>query len=186
MKNLVERIKILAQKPAANYWLATLSFSEAVFFPIPPDVLLIPLVVLNKSKAYTLAFITTLFSILGGVAGYFIGKYAIHIVNLVTGYYDILINFSDVEIMFSEYGIWVIFIASFSPIPYKVFTIAAGFFSFSLPVFILASIIGRGARFYSEVTLILLFQSLPSEKIFKWINWFSLIVIIVVLIYFIK
>lgn len=138
-----------AKHPQASKYLGALSFSESVFFPIPPDVMLAPMALSTPSKAWLFALITTLASVLGGIAGYFLGYFAfdawLQPIIENAGYthkLDMAINW------FEQYGVWIVFIAGFSPIPYKVFTISAGFLQMAFIPFLIASAIGRGARFF--------------------------------------
>ena len=181
MKSLIQKIKALAHHRGASYWLFVLSFSEAIFFPIPPDVLLIPLSILNRSKALRFAFIATLSSVIGGVIGFFIGRYSIDLVEQLFIFLGVDFDFSSAKLLFEKYGVLTILIASLTPIPYKVFTIAAGLFSFSLPLFIVASIIGRGARFYSEVILVIIYQGSQRTRMLKYINWFYIAILLIIL-----
>ena len=132
----------------AQWYLAGLSFAESSFFPIPPDVMLAPMALADTRKAWRFAFITSVFSVLGGAAGYAIGMFAFDVVQpwlQSAGYMD---RYQLAVDWFAEWGVWVIFIAGFSPIPYKVFTIAAGVIAMSFFPFIIASFIGRGLRFF--------------------------------------
>ncbi|WP_334015288.1 YqaA family protein [Alteromonas sp. S167] len=133
----------------ATKYLSGLSFSESVFFPIPPDVMLAPMALSQPEKAWRLAFITTLASILGGVAGYCLGYFAFDawLAPIIAewGYDDKIAKAME---WFETYGVWVVFLAGFSPIPYKIFTVSAGFLQMALLPFLLASAIGRGARFF--------------------------------------
>jgi len=132
----------------AERYLAVLSFMESSFFPIPPDVMLIPMVVRRPERSLRLATLTTLASVFGGLFGYAIGYFAFESFAPLLqewGYWD---RYQQVVTWFDEWGIWVVFAAGFSPLPYKLFTIAAGALTLALPPFLLASFIGRGARFY--------------------------------------
>ena len=133
----------------ATKYLSGLSFSESVFFPIPPDVMLAPMALSQPEKAWRLAFITTLASILGGVAGYCLGYFTFDawLAPIIAewGYGDKIAKAME---WFETYGVWVVFLAGFSPIPYKIFTVSAGFLQMALLPFLLASAIGRGARFF--------------------------------------
>ncbi|WP_455202344.1 YqaA family protein [Kaarinaea lacus] len=132
----------------AQWYLAGLSFAESSFFPIPPDVMLAPMSLAETKKAWRFAFITTLFSVIGGAAGYAIGMFAFDLVQPVlekAGYMD---KYQLAVDWFEQWGIWVVFLAGFSPIPYKLFTIAAGVVSMMFIPFLIASLIGRGARFF--------------------------------------
>jgi membrane protein YqaA with SNARE-associated domain len=133
----------------AEKYLGGLSFSESMIFPIPPDVMLAPMSLAQPSKAWRYALITTLASVLGGVAGYVLGWLAFDslIQPLVTtmGWE---IKLANAVTWFTEYGVWIVFIAGFSPIPYKVFTITAGMLSMAFLPFVIASFVGRGGRFF--------------------------------------
>ena len=132
----------------APWYLGGVSFAESSFFPIPPDVMLAPMSLANPSKAWRFALITTLASVAGGLFGYLIGHYAFDMIEpwlRTTKYwasYEVAVDW------FGRWGFWAVFIAGFSPIPYKVFTIAAGALSMALLPFTLASLVGRGARFF--------------------------------------
>jgi len=143
-----------AKHPRAERILGVLSFAESSFFPVPPDVMLAPMCLANRSKAWRFAFITTATSLAGGIAGYFIGYYLFASIEgwlQTSHYWDAYLKGRD---WFASYGVWAVFIAGFSPIPYKIFTITAGAVALNLPGFILASLIGRGARFFLVAGLI--------------------------------
>ena len=128
--------------------LAGLSFAESSFFPIPPDVMLAPMSMARPQRAWHYAAITTVASVLGGLLGYLIGWLAIEAVEPVireAGYWD---GYVRARAWFDEWGFWAVFVAGFSPIPYKVFTIAAGSLDMALLPFVAASAVGRGARFF--------------------------------------
>lgn len=130
------------------WYLAGLSFAESSFFPIPPDVMLAPMSLANPRRAMRLALITTLASVAGGLAGYAISYFAFDLIEPWLRQSHYWPSYEKAVAWFNEWGFWAIFIAGFSPIPYKVFTIAAGALSMALLPFTLASIIGRGARFF--------------------------------------
>jgi len=151
--------------------LALLTFAESVFFPIPPDVLLAPMVLAKPEKAWRLASLTTVSSILGGTVGYILGYLMFEpwIQPLITefGYqhrFDIAMNW------FSQWGVWVVFIAGFSPIPYKLFTLSAGFLQMAFLPFLLASAIGRGLRFFMVAGLIQWGGSAMEKNLRKWVD----------------
>lgn len=132
----------------APWYLGVLSFTESSFFPIPPDVMLAPMSLANPSRAWFFALLTTLTSVAGGLFGYLIGAYAFDLIEpwlRDSHYWEAYLT---AQAWFGDYGFWAIFIAGFSPIPYKVFTIAAGTVSMALLPFTIASLIGRGARFF--------------------------------------
>jgi len=139
----------------APYYLAGVSFAESSFFPIPPDIMLIPMVMSKPDKAWNFAMITTISSILGGILGYLIGYYAFEWLGepiiQAFGYeedYHTLVNW------FSKYGFIAVVLAGFTPIPYKLFTLAAGATQMALGPFIVGSIVGRGLRFFLVAALI--------------------------------
>lgn len=136
-----------AHRHAPRY-LGALSFAESSFFPIPPDVMLAPMVLAKPHKAWYFALITTVTSVAGGVAGWLIGHFLFEAIEPIlhsAGYYE---KYLDVRDWFDTWGFWAVFLAGFSPIPYKLFTIAAGVIAMPLPLFVLASAIGRGGRFF--------------------------------------
>jgi len=151
--------------------LAILTFAESVFFPIPPDVLLAPMVLAKPEKAWRLASLTTVSSILGGMVGYLLGYMMFEpwIQPLITefGYQH---RFDTAMAWFSEWGVWVVFIAGFSPIPYKLFTVSAGFLQMAFLPFLLASAIGRGMRFFLVAGLIKWGGSTMEKNLRKYID----------------
>lgn len=133
----------------ASRYLGGLSFAESMFFPIPPDVMLAPMSLSQPHRAWYFALLTTLTSVLGGIAGYLLGYFAFEAwlqpLIISAGYEHKL----DIAMgWFEDYGVWIVFLAGFSPIPYKVFTISAGVLQMAFIPFIIASAIGRGARFF--------------------------------------
>ena len=132
----------------APAYLGTMSFAESSFFPVPPDVMLAPMCLARPERAWRFALLTTVTSVAGGLAGYAIGYFGFEALApwlQTTKYWA---SYQTAVQWFSDYGFWAVFIAGFSPIPYKVFTIAAGALSMALLPFTLASLVGRGARFY--------------------------------------
>ena len=132
----------------ASRLLGALSFAESSFFPIPPDVMLAPMSLAKPEKAWRYALLTTIASVLGGMLGYLIGVFAFELVEPMireAGYWD---KYQEAGMWFETWGFWAVFLAGFSPILYKVFTISAGVIGMSFFPFVLASAIGRGSRFY--------------------------------------
>lgn len=157
----------LASHAKATYYLFLLSVAESSFFPIPPDVMLLPMCLAQPNRVWRLAGITTIGSVLGGVIGYAIGAYAFGFIEPVladSGYMD---SYLHAVRWFEEWGFWAIFVAGFSPIPYKVFTIAGGAMGMALPPFVVASFIGRGARFYLLALLIRVFGRTADSLVRK-------------------
>ena len=153
---LYERVLAWSRHRHAERYLGALSFAESSFFLIPVDVMLAPMCLAERRRAWRYAAVATIFSVLGGVAGYFIGVALFGLIEpwLVDSHYWSAYQTS--REWFDKYGVWAVFVAGFSPIPYKVFTIAAGVAALNLPGFFLASLIGRGARFFLVAGLIVL------------------------------
>lgn len=144
----------LAAHRRAPHWLFGVSFAESSFFPVPPDVMLMPMALARPQRAMHLAALTTLGSVLGGLFGYAIGYFALESVEpwlIQAGYADALTTARE---WFQDYGFWVVLLAGFSPIPYKVFTVAAGGLVLPLLPFLIASAVGRGARFFLVAALV--------------------------------
>jgi membrane protein YqaA with SNARE-associated domain len=152
------RTLALAASPRAPWWLALIAFAEASFFPIPPDVLLIPMALARPARAWRLAAICTAGSVIGGALGYLIG-YAVfdQLARPVIAFYGYGDRFAAFQAMYAQYGLWVILIKGLTPIPYKIVTIASGAAHFDFWVFMAASLATRGARFFLVAALIRLF-----------------------------
>ena len=143
-----------ARHPDAERYLGALSFAESSFFPIPPDVMLAPMCLADRKRAWRFAMVTTVTSLLGGVAGYAIGYFLFEAIEPWLhdmGYWPAYLKGKD---WFDRYGVWAVFVAGFSPIPYKIFTISAGVAVLNIPGFVIASFVGRGARFFLVAGLI--------------------------------
>jgi membrane protein YqaA with SNARE-associated domain len=151
---LYDRVLIWSRHPRAPMYLGALSFAESSFFPIPPDVMLAPMVLARRNKAWYFAALTTIMSVVGGIAGYAIGMVAIEWVQPALERLGYMEGYQRAQDWFVEYGFWAILAAGFSPIPYKVFTIAAGAMSMMFLPFVAASCVGRGARFFLVAALI--------------------------------
>ncbi|MHA1569720.1 MAG: YqaA family protein [Alphaproteobacteria bacterium] len=146
--HLMEKVMQWARHKHAVWYLGVLSFAESSFFPIPPDVMLAPMSLARPERAWRYAALTTIASVLGGVAGYLIGMFAFELIEPLlqqAGYWE---RYLDTRAWFDEWGVWVVFLAGFSPIPYKIFTITAGVLGMAFLPFLLASLVGRGARFF--------------------------------------
>ena len=155
LRNFYNRILSLAERPSAPVWLFAIAFAEASFFPLPPDALLIPMALAAPKRAWGLAAITTLGSVLGGALGYAIG-FALfaRLAQPIIDFYHYGAAFTAFQHKFAEYGVAIILIKGLTPIPYKIVTIAAGAASFNFPAFMGASIVTRGARFFLEAALL--------------------------------
>jgi len=151
---LYARVMRWSAHPRAPWYLAGMSFAESTFFPIPPDVMLAPMTLARPHRWLRLAMITTLASVAGGVVGWFIGYFAMELVFPLietAGYQG---AYERARVWFIEWGFWAVLLAGFSPIPFKVFTIAAGALALNLPLFVLAAILGRGGRFFLVAWLV--------------------------------
>lgn len=164
-----------------------MSFAESSFFPIPPDVMLAPMSLANPSKAWKFALLTTLTSVIGGLFGYLIGTFAFDLIEPTLKTSSYWPHYQTAVSWFDKWGFWAIFVAGFSPIPYKVFTIAAGTVSMALLPFTLASLIGRGGRFFLVAGLMAWGgqrMELTLQKYIDRIGWASVaLVILGILIY---
>ncbi|OBS30284.1 hypothetical protein A9O67_04355 [Tepidimonas fonticaldi] len=150
---LYERALRWARHRHAPRYLAALSFAESSFFPVPPDVMLAPMALAQPQRAWSLAWLTTWTSVLGGLAGYLIGWLAFAALEPWLRGSSYWPAYQQAVAWFDAWGAWAVFIAGFSPIPYKVFTIAAGALAMPLLPFALASLVGRGARFFLVAAL---------------------------------
>lgn len=166
----------------APWYLGGLSFAESSFFPIPPDVMLAPMSLANPHRAWYLAFITTVTSVLGGILGYAIGMWGFELIEawLVQSSYHG--KFLQAQDWFAEWGFWAIFIAGFSPIPYKVFTITAGVIGMMFLPFVIASFIGRGARFFLVAGLMAWGGESMEVKLRQWVDGLGWATVVILLI----
>jgi membrane protein YqaA with SNARE-associated domain len=158
LRRLYDWTLSLAAGPRANVALGTVSFIESSVFPIPPDLLLIPMVIAKREKAWYLAFLCTVTSVVGGLLGYFIGSVLFHeIAEPILSFYGYLDKFDEFKKLFNEWGWWFVFFAGLTPFPYKVITIASGVTGLSLPIFMLSSVVSRGIRFFVVSALLYFF-----------------------------
>jgi len=146
--SLYDRVMRWSRHRHAEWYLGAMSFAESSFFPIPVDVMLAPMCMADRSRWVRYASNATIMSVLGGIGGYAIGYLTFEAVEpwlRTSSYWD---GYVTARAWFDNYGFWAVFVAGFSPIPFKVFTIAAGVATLNLPGFIIASLVGRGARFF--------------------------------------
>ena len=177
----------LASHKNSKYYLAFVSFIESSFFPIPPDVMVIPMVIAKKNDFIKIFLITTFFSVMGGVLGYLIGSlffdFGMNVISFY-GYEDKLSNIKNNLINSDGFYAWlsILFLAGFTPLPYKVFTIASGLIGFNFLIFILISLISRGLRFFIVSYLSYKFGDLFSKFMEKYgSKWFTITGIIIVI-----
>ncbi|MCM2678840.1 YqaA family protein [Echinimonas agarilytica] len=171
----------------APVYLAVLSFTESVIFPIPPDVMLAPMALANVKKAWRFALITTVASVIGGAFGYWLGALLFEpVVAPVIESMGYTEKFEHGMAWFKEYGVWIVFVAGFSPIPYKVFTVSAGLLQMAFLPFMIASAIGRGLRFFLVAGLMVWGGKAMEDKLREYVEYLGwLVVVAVVALYFI-
>ena len=155
LQRLYQRVLALAASRHAPIWLAVISFAESSFFPIPPDALLVPMALARPERAWRLALICTVSSVLGGILGYYIG-YALFdvLATPLLRAYHYEAAFARFKDTYAEWGLWVILVKGLTPIPYKIVTIASGAAHFDFAIFMAASVATRGARFFLVATLL--------------------------------
>ena len=179
--SLYQRVMVWSRSPKAPWYLGVLSFAESSFFPIPPDVMLAPMSLANPHQAWRLATLTTVTSVLGGLFGYLIGAFAFDMIEPTLKASHYWVHFQTAQSWFAQYGFWAIFVAGFSPIPYKVFTIAAGALSMALLPFTIASIIGRGSRFFMVAGLMKWGGQRMEEQLHKYVDllgWLTVAIVV--------
>ena len=178
----------LAAHKSSKYYLAFISFVESSIFPIPPDVMVVPMVIAKKTDFLKIFLIATIFSVLGGILGYFIGAFFFDVgMQIMTfyGYENKLINLKNNLINNEGFYAWlgVLFLAGFTPLPYKVFTIASGLIGFNILIFIVISLISRGLRFFIISYLSFKFGNLFTQFMEKYgSKWFTIFGIVIVII----
>ena len=178
----------LAAHKSSKYYLALVSFIESSFFPIPPDVMVIPMVISKKKDFIKIFFIATIFSVLGGLFGYFLGALFFDIGMQIMSFYGYENKLADLKnnlLQSSSFYAWlgILFLAGFTPLPYKIFTIASGLINFNILIFIVISLISRGLRFFIVSYLSYKFGDLFSDFMDKHgSRWFTKIGILIVII----
>ena len=186
--NLYKKCLDLAAHKSSKYYLAIVSFVESSFFPIPPDVMIIPMVISKKNDFVKIFLITTIFSVLGGILGYLIGAFFFDFGSQIMsfyGYENKLSNIKENLVNSDGFYAWlgILFLAGFTPLPYKVFTIASGLISFNFFIFIFISLVSRGLRFFIVSYLSYKFGNLFTEFMEKHgSKWFTIIGLLIVII----
>ena len=169
-----------AEHKYSSWILSVISFTESSFFPIPPDIILIPMIIAKRAKAWVYAFICTFSSVLGGVAGYAIGYFFYNSIGvLIIDAYHLSNSFNTFESYYNEYGILIVLGAGFTPFPFKFITIASGVFNLNILLFILTAIIARGLRFYLLAGLLFIFGEIIKILIAKYFNLLAILFFIV-------
>ena len=178
----------LAEHKSSKFYLAFVSFIESSFFPIPPDVMIVPMVISKKNDFLKIFFIATIFSVLGGILGYFLGAFFFDIGIQIMSFYGYEDKLSDLKSDLTNsdgFYAWlgILFLAGFTPLPYKVFTIASGLIGFNILIFIFISFISRGMRFFIVSYLSYKFGDIFTEFMNKHgSKWFTIIGISIVII----
>ena len=187
-QSLYKKCLNLAAHKSSNLYLGIVSFTESSFFPITPDVMIIPMVIAKKKEYFKIFLITSLFSVLGGIFGYLLGylfyDLAIHVIEFY-GYENKVESLKTSLSQGTGFFAWlsILFLAGFTPLPYKAFTIASGVVAFSLPVFIVVSLISRSLRFFIVAYLSYKFGDLFTEFMEKHgSKWFTIIGILIVIV----
>ena len=187
--NIIDNTLKVSKNKNSVKLLSLFSFLESIIFPIPPDILLIPIVLAKKNKWLFLGLLCTLFSVLGGVIGYMIGYFFWDLVgNYIINFYSAENEVNQLKEYFSKYGLFIILLAGFTPIPYKIFTIGSGLLSFNFFIFIICSIFARGLRFISLSYLVYKYGEKGLsfvEKYFYKLTLFFLLILGLVFIIFI-
>ena len=182
MRRLYDWVMRLAQHRYAIPFMGVVSFAESSFFPIPPDVMLVPMVLANRKNAFTIAAVCTVTSVLGGLLGYTIGFYFFETIGAwVVKTYGLQAGLESFRHGFAEYGTWIILIKGLTPIPYKLVTIASGAAHFDLFTFVWASIVTRGVRFFLVAALLWKFgEPIRAfiEKRLTLVTWLFLIALV--------
>jgi len=174
LRKLYDWTLLKSQHPKASWFLSFFSFIESSFFPIPPDIILIPMIIAKRTNAFFYAFICTASSVLGGIFGYLIGYYLFNSIGIIIiNYYNLSDQFILFENYYLQYGIWIILGAGFTPFPFKFITIASGVFGLNILLFIIISILARGLRFYLIAFLLRIFGEVIENLINKYFNFLA-------------
>ena len=190
-QTLYKKCLELAAHKSSNFYLGLVSFIESSFFPIPPDAMIIPMVIAKKKEYLKIFLIASIFSVLGGILGYLIGYLFFDLAMYVIEFYGYQDKVENLKLSMSQgsgFLAWlsILFLAGFTPLPYKAFTISSGLIAFNLPIFIIVSLISRSLRFFIVAYLSYRFGELFTEYMEKHgSKWFTIIGIIIVIIFII-
>tara|TARA_B100001250_G_scaffold55204_1_gene42692 strand:+ start:43 stop:627 length:585 start_codon:yes stop_codon:yes gene_type:complete len=158
----------------AGWFLGIISFVESSFFPIPPDIILIPMVIAKRARAWLYALICTLSSVAGGIVGYLIGYFFYSTIgSIIVDAYGLTNSFNSFEQYYNQYGFWIVLGAGFTPFPFKFITIASGVFNLNIILFVIVAIFARGLRFYLLASLLYIFGNTIKVLIDKYFNLLS-------------
>jgi membrane protein YqaA with SNARE-associated domain len=186
LKRLYDWVEHFAETPYGSWALFLLAFAESTFFPVPPDILLIALAVSIPSRALRYALICSAGSVLGGVVAYVIGYRFMEVIGFgILNFYGLAEKYEKVAELYNQYNVWVVGIAGFTPIPYKVFTISAGAFKINFSLFLIASLVSRSARFFLVSGLIYIFGKEIRTFIERYFNILAVIFVLLLVAGFI-
>jgi len=183
-QRLYDRVLAWSAHPRAPAILSLLSFAESSFFPVPPDVMLAPMCLARPRTGWRLATLCTVSSVLGGLLGYLIGRWAFSVIEpwlLSSSYAGVFQHAVDA---FQTWGVIYILLAGFTPIPYKIFTVSAGVVGMPVIPFLVGSLVGRGGRFFLVAGIIRLFGDRASDRLRLWVDWAGWILLLSVLLGF--
>ena len=182
VRKIYDSVIHLSSSKHALAWLFVISFVESSFFPIPPDIMLIPMILATPKKAWKIAGICTLASVIGAYLGYVIGFYFFELIaEPLLEFYGYLDKFNEFKNLYSEYGAWIVFGAGITPFPYKIITIASGVVQLNLAVFTVASIIARGLRFFLIAWLLKTYGEKMRSFIEKNLGWLSVLFLVLLI-----
>ncbi len=182
VRKIYDSVFHLSKENGAIYWLFAVAFIESSFFPIPPDVMLIPMILAAPKKAWSIAGVATVGSVIGAYLGYAIGFYFFQLIaEPLLNFYGYLEKFNSFKDLYNQYGAWIVFGAGITPFPYKIITIASGVVHMNLIVFTIASIIARGMRFYLVAWLLKKYGETMREFIEKNLGWLSILFLLLLI-----
>ena len=182
VRKIYDSVIHLSSDKHALAWLFAIFFIESSFFPIPPDIMLIPMILATPKKAWKIAGVCTISSVIGAYLGYIIGFYFFELIaEPLLEFYGYLEKFNEFKNLYSEYGAWIVFGAGITPFPYKIITIASGVVQLNLVVFTIASIIARGLRFFVIAWLLKAYGEKMRTFIEKNLGWLSVLFLILLI-----
>src|SRR5262245_18611579 len=181
IRRLYDWMMRMAQHPQALRVLAAVSFAESSFFPIPPDAMIVPMVLATPARAWAIAGVCTLASVIGGFFGYAIGYFVFEAVGeAIVRFYGLQAALTEFQDQFARWGLWIILIKGLTPIPYKLVTFASGVAKFDLAVFGLASLVTRGVRFFLVAGLLRLYGAPIRDFIERYLTWVTTAFVVLV------
>lgn len=182
VRKIYDKMLALSEAKTAMLFLFLVAFAESSFFPIPPDIMLIPMILATPSKAWKIAGLATFASVLGGYFGYGIGVFFFDLIaEPLLNFYGYLEKFKEFENYYHEYGAWIVFGAGLTPFPYKIITIASGAVHLDLSVFTIASVLARGGRFFVVAWLLKKYGTPMKTFIEKNLSWLSVLFLLLLI-----